>query len=575
LDPRTEGLHSSALLEQVRSDLATTAPGVQLARAFPHQRAVTTFCLGLLFAGVLTGLGWAFPQERSIFFARLMGQNVSWPQQTTLALLPPFVDGQDAESFVETKTQHWELSVLEGSNVHLRVRADGLVPDAVHAELNGVQRSMRSLTGGTFAIRLPSLQENQTVTFHGGDDQDDLPVLQIQVGRSPELKAWSVAVTPPAYTGIPAFQSDQHELNVPEGSTLTLTFEPLGRPAEIGITENEGYTPLTPNAQGAVSYSTVVEGHGEVAIHIVGQDGFANPRAAQFLWKSIRDRPPRLEHLWPPRSWNALVGGSLPISFSLSDDYGLRRAQLGPLEKNPWNTWEWDGRKSSTLQTVRIPLDASQTDLGRFQFELQAFDDAPQGTAAKKTSAWIRITDVGEFEETQRTSMIRVREQVERILQEVDAAGTPQFRPQRLPRKLDQLTQDLEVIFCERVYSHQDLGAEAAMEALETVMGLAHRKSGDLAEACRTVPLTGRAGALLQLAEGAHAMRQGPAQEILNSLAAGEDPAPAVEELRAQLQEMLHALMEWEDFQSAIELLRGLLERQRALQLRTQEAVGG
>ncbi|MCH2111711.1 MAG: DUF4175 domain-containing protein, partial [Planctomycetes bacterium] len=322
LNPRAEGSHSSALLEQVRSDLATTAPRVQLARAFPHQRAVTTFCLGLLFAGVLTGLGWAFPQERSIFFARLMGQNVSWPQQTTLALLPPFVDGLDAESFVETKPQRWELSVLEGSNVHLRVRADGLIPDAVHAELNGVQRSMRSLTGGTFAIRLPSLQENQTVTFHGGDDQDDLPVLLIQVGRSPELKAWSVAVAPPAYTGIPAFQSDQHELNVPEGSALTLTFEPLELPAEIGITENGGYTPLTPNAQGAVSYSTVVEGHGEVAIHILGQDGFANPRAAQFLWKSIRDRPPRLEHLWPPRSWNTLVGGSLPISFSLKDEYG-------------------------------------------------------------------------------------------------------------------------------------------------------------------------------------------------------------------------------------------------------------
>ena len=40
------------------------------------------------------------------------------------------------------------------------------------------------------------------------------------------------------------------------------------------------------------------------------------------------------------------------------------------------------------------------------------------------------------------------------------------------------------------------------------------------------------------------------------------------------LEAVLEDLLAWEDFQSAVDLLRGLLDRQRNLYLRTQEASG-
>ena len=53
-----------------------------------------------------------------------------------------------------------------------------------------------------------------------------------------------------------------------------------------------------------------------------------------------------------------------------------------------------------------------------------------------------------------------------------------------------------------------------------------------------------------------------------------EDPVPAAEELKTALEAVLEDLLAWEDFQSAVDLLRGLLDRQRNLYLRTQEASG-
>jgi hypothetical protein len=147
----------------------------------------------------------------------------------------------------------------------------------------------------------------------------------------------------------------------------------------------------------------------------------------------------------------------------------------------------------------------------------------------------------------------------------------------RMDRELEGLTVDLEQALLERIFAGLDRGSGAIEPIAADLVRNGLPPAGATVAAMRApgVPaLLDRAALLLQLAGRMQAAGGAPATALREATLAGKDPVPAAQELDKALRAVLDDLLAWEDFQSAVDLLRGLLDRQRSLYLRTQEASG-
>ena len=147
----------------------------------------------------------------------------------------------------------------------------------------------------------------------------------------------------------------------------------------------------------------------------------------------------------------------------------------------------------------------------------------------------------------------------------------------RVDREIEGLTLELEQALLERIFAGLDRGSGAVEPiAMDLVQGGAPGAGATLQAlgAPGVPPLLDRAALLLDLARKLDSAGEGPAMRLREATLAMEDPVPAAEELKTALEAVLEDLLAWEDFQSAVDLLRGLLDRQRNLYLRTQEASG-
>jgi glycogen synthase len=85
--------------------------------------------------------------------------------------------------------------------------------------------------------------------------------------------------------------------------------------------------------------------------------------------------------------------------------------------------------------------------------------------------------------------------------------------------------------------------------------------------------LAGRSHNLWQLANALLIARDYPARDLVTAFENKEDLRQPFKRLREEIDVILQTIVSWEDYQSAVNLLRQLLDRQRGLYLRTQEAV--
>ncbi|RMH04659.1 MAG: hypothetical protein D6702_02680 [Planctomycetota bacterium] len=575
---------SAALLARVHEQVRDRLGALDERRAAPSGRARRSALRGLGAVLLLAGLAWRFPAEAEVFLARLAGGERAWPGDTELVLLPPFLAGGEAPPLEDLGGGRFRLAVANGSLLTLRVRAEGKVPERVLARDAGGERPMRPIGGGEFVLRLPPLAGRQEITFRGGDDTDGRPSLLLAGGDAPALRDWTVRVEPPAYTDRPAEDSPLAEFRVPAGTVLTARFrtDPVAERVLVrSLTGDHGEADR--QADGWWSFRVEATGSGEAILETVGGDGFRNPRAGVLRWQADPDRPPRASFLWPDEAWATVAGGTVPLVVEAEDDYGLAEAELlvGEDGESEPLALGGGGRLFLARPAPAPPDGAAESGATtRLRFLLRALDAAPpagQETVAR--SPWVEVLGAEAFEARHAQRMVRAREKVERLLDRTEALLAPEPsapRPQarRIEREIGDLERDLERVLLERIYAGLDPEAEVLRPALDRLLASAPPAPGEVATAVTAggVRPLDRAGLLLDLARAAEAARTGPAAALLAAVEEGNDPIPPATELRGQLQEMLDILLAWEDLQSAVDLLRSLLDRQRALYLRTKEA---
>ena len=579
---------SAQLKEAAAQQAEKRLAEINLKATAPSGAARRSVLRGMGCMAVILALAWLRPVEAKIFFDRLLGGTTPWPKATELVLLSPYAAGEELD-LEEITRELYRLQVAQGTALTLRVRAEGKVPDQVFASGPRGRRAMQALGDGEFVLRLPALDRDEEWTFAGGDDDDDIPKLQLAPGYAPLVNEWTVAVTPPSYTEQRPFESGASEFRVPQGSRLAVSFTLDLPAAEVSLRALDGEREsLTASEDGSYRFEQLADRSGELALELVSRDGFRNANAAVLRWQAEPDSKPSLRFLFPAGRWTTVTGGEIPLVLEASADYGLTELRLA--EDDSTESWEiaLDGDRLRVLHDERrtAPLPTAET-FGadfRIRYTAEALDRAsPLPQRGEARTPWIEVLSLASFEEQLGERMVRVRERVEDLIDRLqpildETAGT-QIAPmaRRIDRELEGLTLELEQALLERIYAGIDRGA-GALQPTATQLVLAGAPAPgatvEAFEAPGLPPILDRSALLLSLAGKLHSAGEGPARDLREAALALEDPLAAAQELKAELEAVLEDLLAWEDFQSAVDLLRGLLDRQRSLYLRTQEASG-
>src|SRR5262245_36040432 len=163
------------------------------------------------------------PLYARTFLERLFGGAAAWPQRTNLVLEIP---GLDPGAVIERTREQLSLRLARGSDVALLVTSEGEAPSDVTVHFEGGRDLLLSPTGaGVFRTLLQSLQEDLAFHVTGGDDEDGLPRVLIEVLEPPDVEGLAIAVEPPPYCGLPPalyFTQDVELLRGARGSVPVL-----------------------------------------------------------------------------------------------------------------------------------------------------------------------------------------------------------------------------------------------------------------------------------------------------------------------------------------------------------------
>ena len=324
------------LVAKVIEEAELRAGALTLERATemaPPRRALLVGVLGGLIA--VTGLVLQ-PDAASIFLQRIAGAGPSWPQRTFLQLEIPL----DGETHVSRDTL--ELSIARGRDLAVVVRAEGEVPEEVQLSFGGGHQALLGRAGpDIFRTLLRSVQEDTSFEVSGGDDVDGTPSVRITVLQPPDVSGIAVEIVPPAYSGLPERTELDTDVQVLEGSTITVHVlcdprDAVGiarlLPADVEIPlEPAPYpTPLAAEtveateAEPGLRFELVAEESLRYRLELRDSTGLMNPDPGLFAIGVVEDRSPEVELVAPARGEvETVIGGSLLLKARVYDDFGV------------------------------------------------------------------------------------------------------------------------------------------------------------------------------------------------------------------------------------------------------------
>lgn len=511
------------LVERVLRDAELEAARTSLDGVLDPRRPRQLLALGAASALAVFAAARAWPEYAAIFTARLLGSNEPWPQLTVLELAL----GAGLENVPLEPTEHGVLARLpRGADAPIVVRAIGVRPREVRLHLGaGAAIALTSGPDGVFRTVLRSLSEDVTLHATGGDDRDSEPRLTLVVLEPPDVAALAVAVTPPAYTGLPERIEVDRDVEVLAGSRVAIAVRPSPADARGSVRilpadqvlplearafpklADDGASQPAPEGDSEAHAATDALGFEFLAtqsfryrIELVDAAGLSNPDPGLFAVQVLRDERPQVEWLAPARNEiETLERGAVRILARVEDDFGVagvqwraRRTSADPTP--PWLALEaaavgvdvgesgsvgvangGGARRASTSSLAGVRVDvASLASADRplqagdqLELELRAFDARPPlsdgelDTAGVTTPSPIRVRVVSEDD-----FLRRLQDRLARV--RVQAADLETLARERL-RRTSELLRALE----------SDQGAAGASDMTGLVSGQ-RRVQGDI-----------------------------------------------------------------------------------------------
>ncbi len=358
-------------------------------------------------------------ETTTIFLERLIGRDIPWPQRTTLELAytDPASPGEPRAT-----TEAALLRIARGTDVAISVRAIGELPDEIVLHFKGGSEAVLApAADGTFRTVLRSCQEPIEFFATGGDDEDELPRLSIDVLDPPDIAALAIEITPPAYTGAPARLEFDRDVQVLAGSRLSITIlptpadatgsvnlQPSDRDLELVARAFPARPGETAAPQTGLGFELDVASALRYRFRLRDSTGLSDPDPGLFSIDVVTDERPEVELVAPARlDLETVAGGLFRLGARAGDDFGVtalewRPRSMGAEQRNG----EWT---AFATEPAPRPLRG---------------DEAPRGVAVfgstrievASLSAQVQVGDLHEFD-------VRALDTRPRIEGEPDPAG--------------------------------------------------------------------------------------------------------------------------------------------------------
>ena len=262
-----------------------------------------------------------------------------------------------------------EVVAAERSNFEIAAEIGGDVPEVGHLMLTPQSSTEESPT--TKRIRLHPMEDESgshrfalltqlplgeyTFQFETGDVQSAIGTIRIR--PRPDLASISAHVTPPPSLDLPPYDEliEEGKLEVIEGSEVVLTLTgtvalskgtvQTGENAAIEVQGNDGPT---------LHYSFTADTPTSLTFSLTSDEGLVNDALPPLAVSLLKDEKPHFTYVSPGSDYLATNVASIPLEFTIEDDFGLRDAALvleidgRPATRIP-ATLEQDG-KSTTIQ---------------------------------------------------------------------------------------------------------------------------------------------------------------------------------------------------------------------------------
>lgn len=232
-----------------------------------------------------------------------------------------------------------------GESVHIQIRAHGVPPASVSVYLKhrheGIfhEYPVRRDSVDLFRYSISGLYGDVEVfagSFWLGESVNS-DTHKVRVISTPFVASLNGTVTAPAYTGNPPTLISQADADITSISgskvTISLTSNKDLDSAWIqylkaGSTGEDTTTIKLKTTHSSATGNFTISGSGTWSLHVRDTEGLVNREPPTYRINALYDEPPRIALIRPRTDSDLDKSGLLPMSISLSDDFGFTRLTL-------------------------------------------------------------------------------------------------------------------------------------------------------------------------------------------------------------------------------------------------------
>ena len=256
-----------------------------------------------------------FGDSMSVAMKRYLGWNLAYPTETILFEIPG------------------GTTVAKGSKLSLSLGVRGKVPEEgmvfVRSEGSESWRQIKLVRNedGGFTYSVNKVEESFEYFFEIGDafSHSRRDPGSVTVVSPPVAEKQSLAVSPPSYTGLPAYETKNLSSAVPEGSRLTWLVEMSSAISEATLYGPEEFSLAGQIERGgmAVKFSWIARQSGVYQLNFRESERGMEFKGQIHKLSLREDLEPRVTLISPGSTVQATPQKTLDLTVRASDDYGL------------------------------------------------------------------------------------------------------------------------------------------------------------------------------------------------------------------------------------------------------------
>lgn len=234
--------------------------------------------------------------------------------------------------------------IVFGNPLRIRVDAKGHLPK--HVDLiywptdrpdERYQTAMLLRGDSSFVQQIERIEEPITLIAQTANGRSQTKPLNVDVYLNPQIESVEIAITPPAYTGLPPSlrKYTYNEIRALEGSQIALratSNRPLQsgkvrmeRPLDTEPFKTVTMGPLKPMAVEGLFDADESTGF---TIQVIDKDGLSSELSPRGSIEIVKDRTPTVAITQPESSTLLALDASIDIAAEASDDYGLKELRI-------------------------------------------------------------------------------------------------------------------------------------------------------------------------------------------------------------------------------------------------------